>query len=204
MFSVRSEGEKARKEEDEVIMAGLSELLVNLFYKSATGTKRVRTTLTILGGVFFLTIVLLTIYIAIKMDRLLELPELFSMPWNIVVSLPFIVGGVCLWLWSVRQFIKAKGTPAPFNPPPKLITTGPYTYARNPMLAGVFLMLFGLGVFLRSISLTFIFTPIFIFFSILEFKLIEEPELEKRLGTEYIEYKKTTPLLIPKKIRRLG
>lgn len=181
-----------------------SELLVNLFYKVATGTKKVRTTLTILGSVFFLTIVLLTIYIAIKMDRLLDLPELFSSLWGTIVSLPFIVVGVCLWLWSVWQFIRAKGTPVPFNPPQKLITTGPYAYVRNPMLAGVFLMLFGVGVLLQSISLTFIFTPIFILFSILEFKLIEEPELEKRLGREYIEYKKTTPLLIPKKIRRSG
>lgn len=182
-------------------MTNLSELLVNLVYKIATGTRKVRMILTPLGGMFFLTIILLVIYIAIKMDQLLHFPVFLLRPWNIVVSFPFVIMGVCLWLWALWQFVKAKGTPVPFNPPKKLITTGPYVYMRNPMLAGVFLMLFGLGILLHSLSLTFIFTPIFILCSILEFKLIEEPELEKRLGMEYIEYKAITPLIFPKKIK---
>jgi protein-S-isoprenylcysteine O-methyltransferase Ste14 len=32
---------------------------------------------------------------------------------------------------------------------------------------------------------------------VLEIKAIEEPELEKRLGKEYLEYKKRTPMFIP-------
>ena len=85
----------------------------------------------------------------------------------------------------------------PFNPPPKLVSTGPYAYVRNPMLTGVFILLFGLGVLFRSISLIFIFTPLFILLNILELKTVEEPELEKRLGKEYLEYKKITPMFIP-------
>jgi len=66
------------------------------------------------------------------------------------------------------------------------------------MLTGVFILLLSLGLFFRSISLTCIFSPLFILLTVLELKAIEEPELEKRLGEEYIEYKKTVPMFIPR------
>jgi len=91
-----------------------------------------------------------------------------------------------------------KGTPVPLNPPPKLVDTGPYAYIRNPMLSGLFILLFGLGFLFNSFSLVFIFTPLFILLNVLELKAIEEPELEKRLGQEYFEYKKMVPMFIPR------
>jgi len=84
------------------------------------------------------------------------------------------------------------------NPPSKLVTSGPYMYVRNPMLNGLFVFFFGLGILLKSISLTLIFTPLFILFNILELKLIEEPELEKRFGAQYVEYKRRVPMFIPR------
>ncbi|GAH12511.1 unnamed protein product, partial [marine sediment metagenome] len=56
----------------------------------------------------------------------------------------------------------------------------------------------GIGVMVGSISLTFIFTPLFILVNIWELKEIEEPELGRRLGEEYIEYRNKTPMFIPK------
>jgi len=47
-----------------------------------------------------------------------------------------------------------------------------------------------MGIFmfmLSSLSLIFIFTPFFIIVNTIELKIIEEPELEKRLGKEYLE-----------------
>jgi protein-S-isoprenylcysteine O-methyltransferase Ste14 len=99
--------------------------------------------------------------------------------------------------WSVLVFLKAKGTPVPLNPPPQLVTTGPYAYVRNPMLTGVFALLFGIGVLLGSFSLLFIFTPLFILINVWELKAIEEPELLKRLGQDYAEYRKSTPMFFP-------
>ncbi len=116
---------------------------------------------------------------------------------NIVISLPVITIGAFLGIWSLIHFFKVKGTPVPFNPPPKLVTSGPYAVVRNPMLSGFFIALFGIGILLNSVSLIFIFTPIFILLNIIEIKIIEEPELEKRLGKEYIDYKKKTPMFIP-------
>ena len=65
------------------------------------------------------------------------------------------------------------------------------------MITGVFILLFGLGILLRSVSLVCLFTPLFILFNFWELKAIEEPELVKRLGSEYVEYRKLTPMFIP-------
>jgi len=174
---------------------------VNLFYRAATSSRKVRTLLTPAGGAFFFTLVTLFIVVSLWIDELLEFPKLLSTPLNIIVSVPILAIGLFLMLWSVLHFVKVKGTPVPFNPPPKLVTTGPYTYVRNPMLTGLFILLFGLGVLFRSISLVSIFTPLFILLNLLELKAIEEPELEKRLGKEYLEYKKRVPMFIPRLLR---
>jgi len=92
----------------------------------------------------------------------------------------------------------------PINPPTKLITTGPYAYCRNPMLTGVFLLLFGLAIQFRSVSLFFIFTPLYILLHVIELKAIEEPELARRLGKKYLEYKKSTPMFIPRLSAKSG
>jgi len=89
-----------------------------------------------------------------------------------------------------------KGTPVPFNPPPTLVMTGPYKFIRNPMLSGVFLLLFGLGFAINSLSLIVLFTPLFILANVWELKEIEEPELVKRLGEEYVAYQQRTPMFI--------
>ncbi|MBN2516704.1 MAG: isoprenylcysteine carboxylmethyltransferase family protein [Deltaproteobacteria bacterium] len=172
--------------------------IIDFVYRCATGTRTLRLILTPLGGTFFLGLLLLLIYCALLTDRLFRLPTFsLSIPRIIMASL-FIALGIALWLWSAWQFFKAKGTPVPFNPPPRLVTSGPYTYVRNPMLTGIFFILFALGIFFRSVSLIFIFSPIFLIVCALEFKLLEEPELEKRLGQEYKAYKKITPMFIPK------
>jgi len=66
------------------------------------------------------------------------------------------------------------------------------------MLTGVFLILFGIGFAINSVSLVFIFTPLFVLINVWELKQIEEPELIKRLGDEYIEYRRQTPMFIPR------
>jgi protein-S-isoprenylcysteine O-methyltransferase Ste14 len=66
------------------------------------------------------------------------------------------------------------------------------------MLTGVFVLLFGFGVLLGSISLVSIFTPLFILLNVGELKAVEERELERRLGKDYVEYKKRVPVFIPR------
>ena len=113
------------------------------------------------------------------------------------VSRPMILVRVAVTAWSAFHFLKVKGMPGPFNHPPRVVKTGPYRYARNPMLTGVFLFVFGTGFCINSVSLVFFFTPLYIVINVWELKEIEKPELMKRLGDEYIEYRRQTPMFIP-------
>jgi len=170
---------------------------VDFLYRLATGTKRGRTLLTPVGAVIFGLFTTLFVVSALAFDKWLGHPKITIMPINLYIATPVLVVSTYVTLWSIVSFLKSKGTPVPVNPPPRLVATGPYAYIRNPMLTGIFIMLFGIGVMIGSISLTFIFTPVFILVNAWELKEIEEPELVRRLGVEYIVYRDKTPMFIP-------
>ncbi|KPJ99240.1 MAG: hypothetical protein AMJ60_05705 [Desulfobacterales bacterium SG8_35] len=106
--------------------------------------------------------------------------------------------GFFLAVWTVKLFTKfGQGTPAPWDPPKKLVVRGPYRYVRNPMITGVLFML-------ASETMLFQSWPIFfwlLFFFLLNafyFPLFEEKSLENRFGADYLEYKKHVPRWIPR------
>ncbi len=118
-------------------------------------------------------------------------------PWFWLAVL-FAAPGVLLASWTTRLFVTAgKGTPAPWDPPRKLVVAGPYRHVRNPMLTGVLLML-------AAESLLFVSWPLFgwvvAFFLIntTYFLTIEEPGLERRFGEDYRRYKENVPRWIPR------
>lgn len=171
---------------------------INLIYTVATGSRKLRLILTPVVGLSYLFFATLFVIASFFIDRLLNFPQFPPAPINIYFSIPCVFVGLFLVGWSQLNFFKVKGTPVPFNPPPKLVTAGPYTYIRNPMLSGIFILLIGLALAFKSISMLFIFTPLFILVNVMEIKAIEEPELEKRLGKDYLKYKKKTPMFFPK------
>jgi len=168
-----------------------------LLHRAATGTKKTRTLLTPIGVTIFGAFTAMFVLAALLVDRLLGLPGLLPEGARLPVSIPVMAVGVAVTAWSGFHFLKVKGTPVPFNPPPEVVTSGPYRYARNPMLTGVFLFLFGLGIAFDSFSLVLFFTPLFIVINVWELKEIEEPELVKRFGDKYVEYRKRTPMFFP-------
>ena len=170
---------------------------INFLHGAATGTKKTRTLLTPIGLTIFGAFTALFVFAAIFVDRLLSLPRVLPEGARLPVSIPLIAVGLAVTAWSAFHFLKVKGTPVPFNPPPKVVNTGPYRYARNPMLTGVFLFLFGIGFIVNSVSLVFFFTPLYVLINVWEIREIEEPELIERLGDEYIEYQRHTPMFIP-------
>ena len=170
---------------------------IDILYKVATGSRKVRNFFTPIGAFIYGLLIFVFVVIALYVDRTINLTTIFPNPLNIILSIPIFLLAIFLIGWSVQNFLSVKGTPVPFNPPPKLVTTGPYHYTRNPMLTGVFSLLFGFGVFFGSASLLFIFTPLFIYINYWELKSVEEPELEKRLGEDYIKYRKKTPMFFP-------
>jgi protein-S-isoprenylcysteine O-methyltransferase Ste14 len=170
---------------------------IEVVHRAATSSKRIRTLLTPIGVAIFGGFTALFVVGALLVDRLLGLPDLLPASAVLPLSLPLMSAGAAITAWSACHFLKVKGTPVPFNPPPRVVSTGPYRYARNPMLTGVFLFLFGVGLIVNSVSLVLFFAPLFVLINIWELKSIEEPELVMRLGEEYVEYRRRTPMFIP-------
>jgi len=176
----------------------IRECWVGLFYRVATGAKTTRTLLTPIGVVIFGLFTAVFVFLAVLLDRALGLRWPIPTTVSELVSIPMIVIGVAITAWSVFHFVKVNGTPVPFNPPPTLVDSGPYWYARNPMLTGVFLLLFGIGFAIKSLSLVLVFTPLYVLANLWELKEIEEPELLRRLGEDYLTYRERTPMFIPR------
>ncbi len=177
---------------------GIRDRWISLLYRAATGTKKTRTLLTPIGVVIFGVFTGLFMALAVLVDRWLSLLWPLSSVLSWLIAAPLITIGVGLTAWSASHFLKVKGTPVPFNPPPTLVMTGPYQFVRNPMLTGVFLLLFGIGFAIKSLSLVVLFTPLFVLANVWELKEIEEPELVKRLGEDYVAYQQRTPMFIPR------
>jgi protein-S-isoprenylcysteine O-methyltransferase Ste14 len=176
----------------------IKERWIDLIHRAATGTRKTRTLLTPVGVLVFATFVGLFVAAALWVDRLLYLPGMLPDALRLPISVPVMAVGIAATAWSGFHFLRVKGTPVPFNPPPEVVSSGPYRYARNPMLTGVFILLFGLGLAVDSLSLVTVFTPLFIVFNVWELKAIEEPELVRRLGGEYEDYRRRTPMFIPR------
>ena len=170
---------------------------IDLIYKAATGNWRVKIIVAPIVGILFLSLVGLLIFLSFLVDQILQMPKIFGYPWTLIIGSPVIMAGFILMLLSIFHFLKARGTPVPVSPPPKLVTGGPYRYARNPMLTGIFVQLFGLGILINSLALILVFLPLFILVNYWELKRVEEPELGKRLGQEYTDYKKRVPMFFP-------
>ena len=98
-----------------------------------------------------------------------------------------ILGGL-LVLWCIVSFgLVGRGTPAPFDPPRRLVVAGPYRYVRNPMYWGAVLALSGAALFYRSIPLAWYDALFFVAMNLFVFGH-EEPALRRSFGPEYEAY----------------
>jgi hypothetical protein len=96
----------------------IRELWVSLLHRAATGSKKIRTLLTPIGAVIFGLFTALFVFLAALVDRALSLPWPFQNAVSWSVSVPMMATGVAAIAWSAFHFLKVKGTPVPFNPPP--------------------------------------------------------------------------------------
>ncbi len=114
------------------------------------------------------------------------------------LAFPFWLIGVLVLLWCFRDFlIKGKGTPAPMDPPKELVITGLYNYVRNPMYAGVLMIIIGHFLWFKTIWLMVYAAVVFLAFNLFV-TLYEEPHLKKTFGAGYEEYVKKVPRWIPR------
>ena len=160
--------------------------------------KKQRLSAILLGGIFFWIIVpALTIIGSYYLDRWFNLPRLSFGSIQIFTALLFMVTGCLFANWTIKvQYSLGRGTPAPVMPTQRLIVERPYTYCRNPMTLGTALFYLGVAIGLGSLS-ALVLALIYPVGILVYLKLIEEKELEARFGSEYAEYKRNTPFLIP-------
>lgn len=178
--------------------------LVDYFHAAATGPNHRRRRLTPLGLLVFGGSLAVVVAGGLKTDQWLELPRLAPGVFGVIAgSVCFVAGGL-LCAWCVERFFSAHGTPVPMNPPDELVVSGPYARVRNPMLSGVFMALVGLGLLLHSVGLCLIWTPAYVLLHTAELKWVEEPELMRRFGAEYEEYRAAVPMFIPRPRGRAG
>ena len=109
-----------------------------------------------------------------------------------------VVAGAALALASILTFaFVGKGTPAPFDPPRKLVIAGPYRWVRNPMYIGAGLVLLGAAMFYGSIGLV-LYTIIFWSMAHLFVLFYEEPVLRRKFGADYHAYAATRRRWMPR------
>jgi protein-S-isoprenylcysteine O-methyltransferase Ste14 len=107
-------------------------------------------------------------------------------------------GGTLYFLCAFWGFaVRGRGTPAPIDPPKKLVVEGPYRVVRNPMYWSVLFVMLGEAIVFHSVVLAawgcgfFAFTMLFVLF-------YEEPTLRHKFGRDYEEYRRRVPRWIPR------
>ncbi len=119
---------------------------------------------------------------AVGIDR----PAVIGVPQIAGMIIGTIGGAIALWCVFTFAFI-GKGTPAPFDPPRRLVIRGPYRFVRNLMYIGAGLALLGAALFYGSSSIL-IYAGVFFLATHLFVVLYEEPTLRRTFGAEYQAY----------------
>lgn len=135
---------------------------------------------------------------------LLIVPLSIEWQWRIastsisLLGIPLIIAGLTFLFATASMFSTiGKGTLAPWNPTQKLVTQGPYAHTRNPMISGVLAVLLGESLLFASIPIL-LWGVLFFAANNIYFSFFEEPDLLKRFGEEYAEYRKHVPRWIPR------
>jgi protein-S-isoprenylcysteine O-methyltransferase Ste14 len=106
--------------------------------------------------------------------------------------------GLMFSVWTVTLFRKVgEGTPAPWDPPKKMVIRGPYRHVRNPMITSVLIILFAESIFFQSWPIA-LWMLIFFVGNSIYFPVVEEKGLENRFGEDYRRYKAHVPRWIPR------
>lgn len=99
---------------------------IDLLRRGATSTARNRILLTPVGLTFFALFTALFVFAAQLVYRLLDLPPLQPEGARLPVAIPLMALGGATTAWSTIHYLRVKGTPVPFYPPPESVKRGPY------------------------------------------------------------------------------
>ena len=108
------------------------------------------------------------------------------------------VVGWGLLLWCARDFAaRGRGTPAPYDAPRELVTSGLYRYVRNPMYVAVLTAILGQAIWYHSRSVLLYALLVGAVFQLFV-RLYEEPKLATQFGAAYSDYCRRVPRWVPR------
>ena len=114
-----------------------------------------------------------------------ELHLRWSLPAIVLMSIGAAIMLKCVWdfAWMGR------GTPAPWDPPRRLVVTGLYRYVRNPMYVGMGTFLLGEALLLPEITRGMLIVMAAAWVTVTAFiMLYEEPTLRRLFADDYRNY----------------
>ena len=113
----------------------------------------------------------------------------------LVVAAGAAIALPCVWEFAWRGL----GTPAPFDPPRRLVISGPYRWVRNPMYIGMAIALIGEAIVFPNLTMT-ILVMVAVLFAIVNVFVMgyEEPTLRRMFGADYEAYTRAVGRWIPK------
>jgi protein-S-isoprenylcysteine O-methyltransferase Ste14 len=176
---------------------------------TATGVYAANTPITALNHIravlllpFMNTVIVPATLLIVFSDARFALPRSMSDVLLIGASLLTMGLGLMLVIRAISLFVHmGRGTLAPWDPAQVLITGDIYRYSRNPMKAGLFLVLLGELMLLRSPALG-LWALSFMVANTLYIRWFEEPGLRARFGKQYETYCRRVPRwlrLLPEK-----
>src|SRR5437016_10075108 len=113
----------------------------------------------------------------------------------IVVAIGAAIGLPCVWEFAWRGL----GTPAPFDPPRKLVISGPYRFVRNPMYFGMGIALLGEAIVFPNITWLMLAMVVSLWAVVSVFIIeYEEPTLRRMFGADYEAYFREVRRWIPR------
>jgi protein-S-isoprenylcysteine O-methyltransferase Ste14 len=125
-------------------------------------------------------------------------PQPFAL--RIVGVALLLVGGALVVETTARFALQGRGTPAPWAPPERFVERGSYRFVRSPMYLGVILLILGQALLLgREILYAWAVVAWVIF----ELSLVtwEEPQLRRRFGESYDDYRRRVRRWLPTRPR---
>jgi len=116
-----------------------------------------------------------------------------------IIGMAMTAGGGLVAFWCVAVFaVIGQGTPAPFDPPRRLVVRGPYRLVRNPMYLGAALALAGAAIVYRSPALAgYLVVLAAASHSFVVF--YEEPTLGRLFGADYAAYRAAVRRWLPRR-----
>ena len=127
-----------------------------------------------------------------------QLPDAGAV-WRMVqvVGVVLIVAGAIPPIHAFAQFVRAGGTPMPIAPTQRLVVTGFNRYLRNPMYAGLLLVIIGQAMLFRSGGLV-VYAVVVWAVTASFVRWYEEPTLTRQYGSEYVTYRRSVPAWWPR------